>query len=83
MSRVLVFLPPNNLLSNRTFLAVLLPSFLPKLRNLGSKMRKFAVEIGKVRNSAQKTATKSNFGEKLPNFFNLYIDFFTEMHKKR
>jgi len=24
---------------------------------------------------------KSNFGEKLPNFFNLHIDFFTEMHK--
>jgi hypothetical protein len=35
-------------------MAVLLPSFLPKLRNLGSKMHNFAAEIGKVRNSAQK-----------------------------
>jgi hypothetical protein len=47
---------------------------VPKCAKIPFGFRKFTIRHKKM-------VEKSNFGEKLPNFFNLYIDFFTEMHK--
>ena len=80
-----IFRVLNKLFGNFACMAVLLPSFLPKsgksFKNLVPKCAKIPFGFRKFTIRHKKMVEKSNFGEKLPNFFNVYIDFFAEMHK--
>ena len=85
MWRPQIFRVPNKLFSNfaklctsgphlATEIGKIWPQNAQKSPSNLKNSKKFAIRH-------KKSATKSKFGEKLPNFFNLYIDFFTEMHK--